>query len=465
MLHHARPFVAKGRPAPSGAAAGLLSLGVLLIALLLQTAPLRAEVLLRDPDIEHSLNALARPVLTAAGLSPSQIRILIIKDSSLNAFVIDGRAIFIHSGLVLKLKSAAQLQAVIAHEAGHIANGHISRRLSNVRSARSAAGLGLALSLLAGAAGGSKAGAGVAIGATSSARRVLLAHTRGEESAADQSSARYMARAGIDPKAMVEVLEMFRGQEALSVGHQDPYMLSHPLTRDRLRAAMAYAASYRPTGKPDPKAAYWFARARGKLGAFLRGSTWALREAKKAPSEDIRLMMTAIAYHRIPKPQKAIRTICQLAAKRPRDAYVYDLMGQILLESRQTGPAAQAYRRAVALAPKEPLIAAGYGRALLAQNTGASTRKALSVLESARAHDPRDARLLRDLALAYAKTGHNGMASLATAERFALQGNLTDAGLHAKRAADLLPRGSVGWNRAQDVLRAAEQFAKRRKRT
>jgi hypothetical protein len=33
---------------------------------------------------------------------------------------------------------------------------------------------------------------------------------------------------------------------------------------------------------------------------------------------------------------------------------------------------------------------------------------------------------------------------------------LKDAAIHAKRAEGLLPRGSEGWRRAQDILIAAE---------
>ena len=70
--------------------------------------------------------------------------------------------------------------------------------------------------------------------------------------------------------------------------------------------------------------------------------------------------------------------------------------------------------------------------------------------------------MMRDLAVAYARTGNPGMASLATAERYALLGRFEDAGIHAKRAVGLLPRGSAGWNRAQDVLDAAKTAGKRR---
>lgn len=416
-----------------------------------------AQILLRDAEIEYALRKLARPVLTAAGLNAGRIKILVIKDSSLNAFVIDNNHMFIHSGLILKLKTPEELQAVIAHEAAHIANGHISRRLANMGSAKTAAGLGILLCTIAAAASGNgKAGAGCALGAAGAAQRVFLSHTRGEEVSADQSGARYMARAGVDPQAMVDVLDIFRGQEALSASRRDPYALTHPLSRDRLRAVKGYAAAYAPQGKPDPNAAYWYARTRGKLGAFLRNSRWTQREAKKTGFADVAMMMRAVAFHRTPNAKKALREINALVAARPNDPYAHELKGQILLESRQPKAAAAAYAKAVSLAPNEALILAGYGRALLAQNTGPSIKKALQVLEKARARDPQDARMMRDLAVAYAKSGNNGMASLATAERYAIQGRLKDAGIHAKRAAGLLPRGSAGWNRAQDVLRAAK---------
>ncbi len=430
--------------------------------MLLPGAGLRAQTLLRDPDIEYSLNRLARPVLNAAGLNPGRVKIVVIRDSSLNAFVIDGRRIFIHSGLILKLGSAAELQAVIAHEAAHVANGHISRRLANMRSARTAAGLGLILSAITARAAGAEAGAGLAIGTTNTANRIFLAHTRAEEAAADQSSARYLARAGVSPAAMIAVLEMFRGQEALSVSRQDPYARSHPLTRERLTRARAHAAALKVRGRKDPDADYWFARARGKLGAFIRSPAWALREAGKAPNADIALMMRAIAWHRTPRPQKAAAAIGKLARMRPKDPYVFELKGQILLESRRVPEAVRAYERALVLAPKDPLIAAGQGRALLALDTPSANAKALKVLERARAGAPHDPALLRDLALAHARAGNAGQAALATAERLALMGQMKDAALHARRAAGLLPHGTPGRNRAEDILHATRQLARRR---
>ncbi|MFW2587162.1 M48 family metalloprotease [Sagittula sp. SSi028] len=428
------------------------------MALCVLAAPARATTFLRDADMEYALGQLAAPILTAAGLSPSQIKIVVLDDPSLNAFVVDGRHIFLHSGLILKLENAPALQSVIAHEAAHIANGHITRRLGNIRAARTAAGLGLLLAAAAGASGADPSLAtGLAIGSQSSAQRRLFAHTRAEESAADISGVRYMARAGIDPQGAVDAISLFTGQLNLNESRLDPYAVTHPLSRDRLRALQAQVAGA-PAHPRNPTHDYWFARAQGKLSAFKRAPAWTLRRIGSEPYKDVALMRQAVAYHRQSNLPKALKAIDQAIAARPKDPYLRELKGQILLESRQFAAAGQVYQAAANMAPREPLIHGGLGRARLAQG---DFKGALQALEAARGRDFSDPRLLRDLGVAYARLGNNAMASLATAERYALNGRMSDAELHATRAVGQLPRGSAPWQRAQDVLSAAKQ-AKRR---
>jgi len=428
---------------------------VALVALLLVTLaqPLRAVTLIRDPDIEHALSKLAAPVLQAAGLSSTRVKVLVIKDGSMNAFVVGPQAIFINSGLIERLQAPEMLQAIIAHEAAHIANGHLTRRLSNLRNARTAAGFGLALAAVVAASGNAEAGAGVAAGAVKSSQRVFLRHTRAEEASADQSALRYLKRAGVPISGMADVFRLFRGQEVLAERRQDPYVRSHPFSRDRLRAVEAYVNANPSAAPSSDSDVYWFARAKGKLSAFTRAPKWTLRRAKEGPTADITYMRQAVAHHRNSASAKALSTIDQALALRPQDPYLWELKGQFLLEQRQFNAAVQTYGRAVSLAPKNALILGSYGRALLAAG---QPKKAIGALEKSRARDFRDRRVLRDLAVAYAKLNQNGMASLVTAERYALQGKSSEAKRHATRASDLLSRGSPPWRRAQDVLSAAK---------
>lgn len=437
-------------PSPS-----ILRLTVALLLSVLLALPAHAITLLRDADMEHGLKQIAAPILQAAGLNPNRVKILVVDDPNLNAFVVSQDAIFVHAGLISRLTSAPQLQGVLAHEAAHIANGHLTRRMTNLRVARTAAGLGLALAAVAAASGSPDAASGIALGSASSAQRVFFKHTRSEEASADQSAVRYMRAAGVSPGALAQVMAIFRGQEALSERNQDPYVRSHPLSRDRLRAIDAYAATA-PDLPDDTTAAYWFERVKGKLNAYKRPS-WTLRRANESPYADVRAIRLAVAYHEGSRTKQALAAVDSAIATRPYDPFFHDLKGEILMETRNFNAAVAAYARAVQLAPRDALILAGYGRALLA--TG-QTGKALGVLEKSNAIDYRDGSMLRDLSVAYAKSGQTGMAALVTAERYALRGRLSDAGIHAKRASDLLARGSGPWQRAQDVLIAAERAAK-----
>jgi len=434
-------------------------LAIALIVSLTLTAPARAVTLLRDPDIEHALRALSAPILRAAGLSPDRVDILLIDDPSMNAFVIDADSIFIHSGLMLRMQTPAMLQSVIAHEAAHIANGHLMRRPLNARSARTAAALGTALAAVAGAAAGSgEFVAGAAAGIQGAAQRSFFAHTRAEENAADSSGMRFMHAAGVDLNGAVQVMDLFRGQESLSLTRQDAYARTHPLSRDRFRRVQALADAQSGQVTPDPEASYWFARAKSKLSAFQRAPKWTLTRAGEYGYEDVTLMRQAIAHHRNSDLRRALDAIDAAVARRPDDPYLHELRGQILMESRQIKPAVAAYARATNLAPRNALILGSYGRALLADG---QVRKAARFLESARSRDGRDFRVLRDLAQAEARLGNNGMASVLTAERYAMAGRLKDAKIHAERASGLLPRGSAAWQRAQDVLHAAKAAEKR----
>ena len=159
-----------------------------------------------------------------------------------------------------------------------------------------------------------------------------------------------------------------------------------------------------------------------------------------------------VAWHRRPDPARAVAGVDGLLADRPDDPYYHELKGQILLESGHAAAAAEAYRRAVELAPKEPLILGGLGRALLNMNDDSVTQEARDALARSAELDDANGPVLRDLALAEARLGNDGAAALATAERFTLEGRFRDANRNATRAAALLREGSPGWRQAQDMI-------------
>ncbi|MEM7742987.1 MAG: M48 family metalloprotease [Pseudomonadota bacterium] len=413
----------------------------------------RGISLIRDSELERTLRDMSRPIFQAAGLTPSTVEIFIVNDRSMNAFVVGGRRIFLNTGLIIDLETPEELLGVIAHETGHISGGHEARRQINLRNAQGPALLGLLIGIAAGAAGGGEAGIAAIAGSQGAVQRLLLRYNRAEEAAADQAALSYLERAQIDPNGLRKVLELFRGQEVLSIGNVDPYVLTHPLGTERMSLIERRTAVLAGRSWPeDANREYWHARMRAKLSGFLQNPQQVLARLEDEPDTEFKLYAEAVALHRLPDPDGALATVDRLIAKRPNDPFYIELKGQILLEHGRAKEAIPQYRRAMQLAPGEALIMARLGRSLLQLNQPAADIEALAILKDARSRDLADAAALRDLAMAYDRVGDRGMATLATAERYALNGNVIDAVRLARRAAAILPNGSPSWLRARDIL-------------
>jgi len=457
----AKPMRALGRRVAAAALTAAALVGALGAA---PTAQAAARTFIRDAEIEHTLRLMSGPVFEAAGLAPDSVRLFILLDPALNAFVAGGRTMVLNTGLLERLDQAETVIGVIAHETGHITGGHLARREMAVNSLTGPALLATVLAGAAAVAAGSpQAGAALALGSQSAIQRSLLAYSRAEEAAADQAAVTYMSRAEIDPTGMLDILRTFKGQEVFQSRRLDPYALSHPLSSERISLLENRIASSAAVGAPlDPQIAYWHGRMRAKLEGFTQRPERVLARLDLAadPESELNLYRRAVALHRMADAQGALGAIDSLLKIRPDDPYYWELRGQVLFESARPAEAVTAYRRAVALAPDEPLIAGYLGRALLAGGQPGQEAEALEILKRAARDDPGEAGILRDLAQAYARAGDDANAALYTAQRLALGGETAEAARMARRAMDLLPRGSPGWLRAEDIATLADTPAR-----
>jgi predicted Zn-dependent protease len=119
----------------------------------------KAQSLVRDAEIEATLRYYSDPIFVAAGLVPQDVKIYLVGDRTLNAFVTNGQNVFLHTGLIMETATPNQLKGVIAHETGHISGGHLARSDANIRAAMRPAYVTVALGLIAIAAGAPDAGA------------------------------------------------------------------------------------------------------------------------------------------------------------------------------------------------------------------------------------------------------------------------------------------------------------------
>ena len=95
-------------------------------SILLFAQPAAAQSILRDAETEAMFKDMSASIIKAAGLSTRDVQVVLINDDSINAFVVGGQTVYVHSGLIQSADNANQVQGVIAHELGHIADGHVA---------------------------------------------------------------------------------------------------------------------------------------------------------------------------------------------------------------------------------------------------------------------------------------------------------------------------------------------------
>lgn len=422
--------------------------------------------LIRDSEIEDIIRAWADPLFTAAHLDASSVRLLIVNDPGLNAFVAGGQNLFVNTGLLIATDSPGEVIGVLAHETGHIAGGHLARSADAIRDAQAtglfAMLLGIGLVVVGAATGANTAGAGGALiaGGQSTGMRSFLAYTRSQERSADQAAVTLLDRTQLSARGMLAFLEKLADQELLVIARQDPYVRSHPLSRDRVDFIAEHVRGSPWSDVPErPEEVARHARLRAKLIAFLEPPRRVL--ATFYPETDTSIearYARAIAYFRVPKLALALSEIDALISDYPADPFFLELKGQMLYENARADEAVPIYRAVVAMRPEDALLLTGLARSLLAGDDDASLDEAIDSLEAARRIDRENPATWRLLSIGRHRRGDSGGASLAAGEYALLVGHADDARLHAGRAERELAEGSPGWLRAQDIRQEADQI-------
>ncbi|MCJ2188588.1 M48 family metalloprotease [Novosphingobium beihaiensis] len=431
-------------------------------------APAAAQSILRDAETEALLHDMATPLIKAAGLDPANVDIVLVNDSSVNAFVAGGQAVYINSGLINEADTAGEVQGVIAHELGHVAGGHAVLN----RGGKAATGISL-LSLLLGAAaaaaGGGEAAAGVVLAGQQAALGKFLAYTRSQEASADAAGAKYLSKAGISGRGSVEFFQKLQNLEyryGYSQRDQDSFYSTHPLTGDRI-ATLQDTYEHDPAWNTpdDPKLQKRFVRMKAKLYGYLAEPRNVFRKYPLTDNSVPAHYARAYAYNRESKLDDARAETDALIKIDPDDPYFLELQGQILLESGKPSEALVPLRRATQLTGNQPLIATLFGHALMATENPANYKEAERVLRAAVARDRENPFAWYQLGTIYAANGDMPRARLASAEQQVLSLHMSEALISAQAAEAGLATGSPDWLRAQDIeMQARAALERERKR-
>ncbi len=442
-----------------------------LLASLMALQPLEAQAqglrFIRDAEIEDLLADYARPIFQAAGLGAQKVKVRVIQDTSFNAFVLDGRNVFINTGALTSAKTPNAIIGVLAHETGHIAGGHLASLRAKIARDGSMTmlmqimGIGAMIAGAAAAKGGQSTAVGVGQSVLSAssdvAQRSMLSYRRVQEYSADQAGIRFLTATKQSGKGMLVTFQKFAEDEMLAgVGNNGGYTGSHPMARDRISQLQTLAEAS-PYFEQSDSAGLQLRHdlMRAKLIGYLEPPQAVFN---RYPSSDnslpARYARSIAAFSGGGLPA-ALPLIDNILAEQPANAYFWEQKADFLSRGGKHAEAAVVLRKALSLKPDQAVIQAELAQELLGSQDKRALPEVVKLLRKTVVVDDNPT-AFRQLATAYYGLGDEGNANLASAQASVLEGKLKDAKGFAKRAQAKLPQGSQGWIKADDILAIQE---------
>jgi len=157
----------------------------------------------QDQQLQEYVNEIGQKLVAVSHRPDIDYQFTVIDSPDINAFALPGGFIYINRGLMLYLNTEDQLAAVLGHEIGHVTDRHSVRQQAASQTNNVLAGV-LVFATGIGSLGETSSLLGGAL---------LSGYGRDMELAADGLGAEYLANAGYDPLAMVDVIGVLKNHE------------------------------------------------------------------------------------------------------------------------------------------------------------------------------------------------------------------------------------------------------------
>lgn len=209
---------------------------------------------LANPRLQAYVNEVGQKLAAQSHRAQLKWSFTVLDSPEVNAFALPGGYVYITRGIMAYLDSEAELAGVIGHEIGHVTARHGAQRATRQQNA----GLGVLAAAVLGVAlegAGVRGAAHTAVQASQGvAAGYVASYSREQELQADQLGAEYLSRNRYDPKNMVDVIAVLKGQEAFAAEQARAggrtasqgagWLASHPSNDKRLADIRAIAATY-----------------------------------------------------------------------------------------------------------------------------------------------------------------------------------------------------------------------------
>lgn len=301
-----------------------------------------------DPGLTAYVQQVGKKLAAVSDRPNLPYEFVVLNNDVPNAWAMPGGKLAINRGLLVYLEDEAQLAAVMGHEIVHAAARHgAQQQTQNVLM-----GAGVLLAGIAIAEKKPEYGM-LGMGALAVGSQAWQAkYGRDHELESDEVGMKYMAKAGYDAQAAVELQEIFvKLSEGKNAGFLEGLFASHPPSHERVSKNRQHATKY-PGGVRNKE-------------AFQRAMAQVTKDKK--------------AYANYQKAQKlagdkkyidALTYVDQSITQQPKENLFWEMKGQLLLQQDKTSEAVTALDRAVQANPKyfKPYVFRGIAYNQLGKN-------------------------------------------------------------------------------------------------
>ena len=398
--------------------------------------------IIRDAEIELFLYKLIKS--TFEGSKNQNFYPRLVLSSEYNAFVTGSNKIYINTGLINKSNSLSEIQAVLAHEIGHLALNHYSTRLVNAKKSSKYSKLATLAGIAMSADGKLNTNSAVAlmIGSTDLAKKSLLQFSRIQEQQADKFALDQLMKKKISLRGLEKFLTNLVNEELTNSNTATNYYRTHPFAKQRLEQVKKYKLQYQNVLLKEQKVSInenviSLEYIKNKIKSYNIDPYEIIRNLENK-NDFLSNYSQLIALYRIGKYKLAYNKFSLIKNEYDDYPFFYELEGDIHFKEGNFSNAIIEYEKALlsfqeVFTPSTDLIKFSLIKTYLQTNHKADLNKSIFLLEELLLNNSNWSYLWRLLSKASGKLNKNGVAYIALAEEALIKKNF----IKAKKYVDL----------------------------
>lgn len=386
---------------------------------------LRSRVsILHDPFIQSYAEHIIWQLLGYSGLKNTNIDLVIINTSAINAFAVPGGVIGLNAGTLMQADNEDEIAAVLAHELAHLSQHHFEQRLYRSKHTSRSFLLAMLASIALAASGMPNAGFAGLAASQAAMIQSRLAYSRQQEAEADRIGMQTLDAAGFNPNAMPAFFEKLLRMSRFN-GQPLEFLMNHPITESRIADTRARASKLPPHAY-HTSLKFLLMRARLKarfyhdpdqaIAYFSNLYTNGNNQQQLAAGYGL-----AIALMRKEQTQKATKLLQQLLEIVPDNWWFKAGLAESAMKANDFQKANQQLKKLLNLFPGNYAISVLYAKSLIRSE---QPSKVKAVLQPLRQERPDDPLLWRLAAKAFGAMNQPARAHLARGKHLFLNGHI-----------------------------------------